>query len=378
MKDAAAASIWGAKAGNGVIVIATKRAKLGKALAISFNANNAIIDAPNLYVFPQMSVASYIGVEQFLFEKGYYNSQDNAIARPALSPVVELLIANRKGEINAQQLQEGLTKLQGIDLRQQYEQHMYKSTSQNTQYALQMQAGGDRYGWSLVAGYDKNKSFDQSQFNRLNLSFDQSYKLHRTLNLQANVKFSNSKSMGGRERYEALFTGTTKMPLYTALRDENGNALAVTQTYSTRALAALSPGFLDWNYYLADEHMHNTKQQNINDLVMRGVVGFTPLPSLTFQITYQYQKQLKYNQTESNTESYRVRNMVNRYTDLTTLQRNLPLGSIRDMQNEQLEGHQLRTQASYNLTLGHHQLEVMAAGELKKQTQIFPKLHCSA
>lgn len=366
LKDAAAASIWGAKAGNGVIVITTRQAKLGQPLSLSFNASSSSVNAPNLYAFPQMSVAGYIGVEQFLFEKGYYNSQENATSKPALSPVVELLIAKRKGEISEQALQENLTKLQGIDLRQQYEQYMYSKTSQNTQYALQMQAGGDRYGWSLTSGYDSNNSYDGAQFNRLNLSFNQKYKLHPMLSLQTNVRFTNSKSLGGKAHYESLSTGTAKMPLYTALRDEAGNALPVTQTYSTRALAALPSGFLDWNYYLADEHLYNTRQQNINDFILRGVVGFTPLPSLSLQFTYQYQKQLTNNRTESRPQSYRVRNMVNRYTDLTTLQRNFPLGSIRDLQDEQLQGHQLRAQAGYNATIAEHQLSVMVAGELKK------------
>ena len=366
LKDAAAASIWGAKAGNGVIVITTKQAKLGQPLSVSFNANSTAVNAPNLYAFPQMSVADYIGVEQFLFDKGYYNSQENSTNKPVLSPVVELLIAKRNGQINEQQLQVSLAKLQGIDLRQQYEQYMYSKTSQNRQYALQLQGGGDRYGWSLLSGYDRNNSFDGAQYSRLNLSFDQKYQLHQMLNLQTNVRFSHSKAVGGRERYEALSTGTTKMPLYTALRDEAGNALAVPQIYSTRALATLPSGFLDWNYYLADEYLYNSKQQNINDLVLRSILVFTPLQSLNLQLTYQYQKQLKNNQTESSTESFRVRNLVNHYTDLATLQRNFPLGSIRDLQNEQLEGHQLRAQAGYNRTMGDHQLSVMMAGELKK------------
>ncbi len=371
LKDAAAASIWGAKAGNGVIVITTKHAKFGKELAVSFSANSTIADAPNLYAFPQMTVTEYIGVEEFLFQKGYYNTQENATSNPVLTPVVELFIARRKGEITEQQLASQLERLKAIDLRQQYQQHMYKQNSHNRQYVIQMQAGGDKYAWSINAGYDYNDSYNYAEFNRLNLSFDQQYKLHPKLNLITNIKYTHSQTNSGRENYMTLTTGNSKMPLYTALRDEQGNALAIPQNYSERALAAMPAGFLDWNYYLADEHLYRSNTQGINDLVMRSIIKYSPLSGLNFQLTYQYQRQLKNNQNDNSPESYRVRDFVNRYTDINTLTRNFPLGSLRNIQEEDLIGHQLRTQVAYNKHFGNHQIDVMLAGELKRNRTFF-------
>ena len=48
LKDATAASIWGVRAGNGVIVITTKKAKRNQPPAISFNSNMTLIQKPDM------------------------------------------------------------------------------------------------------------------------------------------------------------------------------------------------------------------------------------------------------------------------------------------------------------------------------------------
>src|SRR5690606_28363663 len=53
LKDASAASIWGARSGNGVIVITTKSGKAGQPAEIGLTANVTVGDKPNLYYHPQ-------------------------------------------------------------------------------------------------------------------------------------------------------------------------------------------------------------------------------------------------------------------------------------------------------------------------------------
>lgn len=49
LKDAAAASIWGARAGNGVIVITTKKGKRGQPLKVNFTSNFTLGERPDLF-----------------------------------------------------------------------------------------------------------------------------------------------------------------------------------------------------------------------------------------------------------------------------------------------------------------------------------------
>lgn len=59
LRDASAASICDAGAGNGVIVI-TRRAKFSKRLSLSFSSNVMIRDKPALFKLPQIAPADYI------------------------------------------------------------------------------------------------------------------------------------------------------------------------------------------------------------------------------------------------------------------------------------------------------------------------------
>jgi TonB-dependent SusC/RagA subfamily outer membrane receptor len=78
LKDAAAASIWGSRAGNGVIVITTKKGAFKQSSRVSMNANLTIGNKPDLFYQPQMSVADFIEIEKQLFGKGFYNAALNS------------------------------------------------------------------------------------------------------------------------------------------------------------------------------------------------------------------------------------------------------------------------------------------------------------
>lgn len=92
LKDAAAAAIWGTRAGNGVIVITTKKGHYNQPMTVEFSSNMTLTNKPDLGYTKPISASDYIDVEQMLYNKGFYNSAISSITKPALSPVVELLI----------------------------------------------------------------------------------------------------------------------------------------------------------------------------------------------------------------------------------------------------------------------------------------------
>ena len=91
LKDAAAASIWGAKAGNGVIVITTKKGSYNQPISVEVAANMTIGEKPNLFYNKQISSGDFIDAETFLFNNKYRFSDTSASSRPVFSPVYEIL-----------------------------------------------------------------------------------------------------------------------------------------------------------------------------------------------------------------------------------------------------------------------------------------------
>lgn len=99
LKDAAAASIWGSRAGNGVIVITTKKGQFNTPVKVEFNANIFIAEKPDLFAAKNfISSSDFIDVEQFLFDKKYRFS-DTLLSPIPFSPVYEILFKKESGNL---------------------------------------------------------------------------------------------------------------------------------------------------------------------------------------------------------------------------------------------------------------------------------------
>src|SRR6185312_9924022 len=126
LKDAAAASIWGARAGNGVIVITTKKGKFNQKLRVQFSTSFITTEKPDILSLPEISSSDAIDMEQFLFNKGYFNSTVNRAYRP-LTPAVEVFLAKKRGLITAADSAQQIDALKNVNSREQYNKYFYKA-----------------------------------------------------------------------------------------------------------------------------------------------------------------------------------------------------------------------------------------------------------
>ncbi|MET0394432.1 MAG: carboxypeptidase-like regulatory domain-containing protein, partial [Chitinophagaceae bacterium] len=116
LKDAAAASIWGVRSGNGVIVITTKSGRINQKPKVSFNSNVTVSSSPDMYYRPVINTSDYIDMELFLYSKGYFNAR---ITNPyqSISPTVEILARRKAGLISSADSASQIDKLRGYDVR---------------------------------------------------------------------------------------------------------------------------------------------------------------------------------------------------------------------------------------------------------------------
>lgn len=112
LKDAAATSVWGARAGNGVIVITLKNRNKQEGTAVDFSSNLTITAKPDLMYLPKMSSAEFIDVEKMLFDKGFYNTILNGTNsnRGIVSPVVDGLYDLSKGLVSQEEMDAHIEK----------------------------------------------------------------------------------------------------------------------------------------------------------------------------------------------------------------------------------------------------------------------------
>lgn len=367
LKDAAATSIWGARAGNGVIVITTKTGKFNQPLTIDFNLNSTIISKPDLNYIRQISSADFIGVEEFLYGNGKYEDQINSASKPGLTPLIELLIRKDKGQLSEEAYNLAKANLRLIDSRNQYSKYIYKQ-GLNQQYALALKGGSTNHTWNIATGYDDNSSTLDEKYNRVNLRFQNTLRPIRNLELAAGIFYTQSKSSSGRPAYGEIRSGSDLYP-YARFADEQGNPLSIMKNRRVGYLDTLGNGrLMDWKYYPLEDYKNVINTLSTNDIVLNAGVNYRLINGLSADVKYQYERQQTKGRNLSNINSYFARNLVNTYTQIDAdnlVSYKVPKGGILDLSDNLLQTHNLRGQLNYNGQWGNHQVSAIAGGELR-------------
>ena len=365
LKDASAASIWGVRSGNGVIVITTKKGKAGQAPKISFNTNITVGNRPNLYYQPTLDANNYIAIESFLFSKGYYNSRINN-AYQSLSPVVDILAKRRAGLISSADSSAQIGALQGIDVRNDLSKYFYRPAV-SQQYALTVSGGSVSNQYFLMAGYDKNISNQKGYANdRININAKNNFQLiPNKLELSANLAFTSSTS----DIAFAAFNNS--YPIYQKLVDANGKAVTVYNNYRKSWLDTIGQGqLLDWTNRPYDELGYANNHIRLTDYRMGVTIKYKITKKLDLNLLYQYQDGRTNQDNAQGQNTYFTRDIINRYTQVDYIAknpvRNAPLGTILDNTISSYSANSARAIANYNSILGKHgQVTVLAGTEIK-------------
>ncbi|NQD69982.1 SusC/RagA family TonB-linked outer membrane protein [Sphingobacterium shayense] len=369
LKDAAAASIWGAKAGNGVLVITTKRGRYNSPWSFSLVANTSITERPDLFYLPQISSKEFIDVERFLFEKGVFNSTlNNSSSRPPVTPVVELLNRHSKSEISDAELEAQLDELSKVDLRDQLTNYFYR-IGVNQQYSTTLSGGGEKYSALVSLGYDQNNHTSVgSDFSRLNLNIQNSFRPLSKLQLNVGVKFSSLSTGNNQISNLQMLNGRNLYP-YARLVDDSGQALAVEKDYRSLYLDEVEQRgtLLDWRYRPYEELKLNDHRISTNNILFNGRVGYDLLKGLTAELYYQYEYQPTTDRQHFSPDSYYARNMINRFTQITDDEviRPVPPGGVLDRNLSYLTAHSVRGQLNFNRSWKQNSLIAIGGMEVR-------------
>lgn len=364
LKDAAAASIWGTKAGNGVIVITTKKGQFNQPINIDFNANITSINRPNLNYLKEISSSDFIEIEKMLFSEGFYQNQIDAWDKPALTPVIELLI---RGDEDAEAL---INSFKQIDIRDEYQKYMYR-TAVNQQYSFNLSGGSNNMSWLFSSGHDRNVSAVNDKYKRYNLRYNSTYRPNDNLAISTAIYYTQSGSKSGRPAYGSISTSTGKLYPYAKFADINGNPLSVMkglrQTYID---APENDALLDWNYYPLEDYKHVERKSNIQDIVLNFGLNYNITDNIGLDVKYQYERQSNTDIALYGEESYFSRDLANKFSSINqntgALVNNIPKGAVRDNSEGLLEVQQIRGQLNYNKLWKVHRISAIAGAEIRQ------------
>lgn len=373
LKDAAAASIWGAKAGNGVIVITTKKGKRNQPTKVNAVSNITLGQKQDLYYQPRMSVSDFIEVENFLFEKGYFNTAENSLNHAPLTPVVESLINRRDGLISGEEHDRFISSLQNIDIRDGLDRHMYR-TQINQQHLISLTGGSENQQFHLSAGLDKERrSVRGNDAQRISLNANNSYRLLKDrLQVNAALSFIETRKNDANQLANDITRRTDNTSVvypYAQLADENGQALALIKEYRKDFVdGATEMGLLNWSYRPLAEFNKVTNVDKATDYRLNLGMQYKISAALRVDALYQFQKNFDSRHLLYDADSYFARDLINTFTQIAddgTTAYPIPRGAILNFGDSEMTGHNGRLQLNFNKTWKDLQVNAIAGYEIK-------------
>jgi TonB-linked SusC/RagA family outer membrane protein len=370
LKDAAAASIWGVKSGNGVIVITSKRGLRNQKTLIEFNSNVTVGEKPNLrYNSNFLNSSDFINYEQALFSKGYYDD-DLSAGYIAVSPVVSILDKQRTGLISSADAASQTNALRNIDVRNDLSKYLYRP-SVNQQYSLNLKGGSANSDYFFSVGYDNNKSNEVGNLNdRLSISSNYNFYPVKNITVSAGINYVQT-STAANSSLANINGGNSKSGLYpyAQLAGSKGNALPLVKDYASSFVDTAGNGrYYDWKYRPLDElNSADNKSASTDNRINFGI-KYDFIKGFNAELKYQYERQHVSGNNYLSDQTYYTRDLVNQFTQgypSATLTYPIPQGGILQQSSNNLYSNRGRFQLNYNKKFNsNHELNVIAGAEI--------------
>lgn len=368
LKDAASASIWGARAGNGVLVITTKKGRFDQPFQLSATSNVNIQEKRDLFYQPQVASTDYIDIEKMLFSDGVYDSKlSNTRTWPVVTPVVDILDAQRRGLLTEAEARAKINALRGVDLRDELTRYFYREAIMQ-QYALSLRGGSNRVNTLFSAGFDRNLQSERGNgYTRTTIRNQTSLRPDDKLTMDIGIAYSASNRQSNSPGTITMGTGQGIYP-YAALVDENGRSAIIPRDRRAGYADTVGAGrLLDWHYRPYEELTLGDNTSKSKNLLFSFSARYQWNAYLSTEIRGQYENQWTYAQQLQDEHSYYVRNLINTFTQPSgsNVIRPVPLGSILDGSRSNLQAHGFRGQTNYRRDWSIHSIAAIAGGEIR-------------
>ncbi|MEG2277690.1 MAG: SusC/RagA family TonB-linked outer membrane protein, partial [Odoribacter sp.] len=368
LKDATAASIYGARSANGVIVITTRNGSQGPT-RVNYNGSIKLQGLPDRGYSNKMSSAELVDFQQMLF-KTFPNLPRND-ANKFQNDVQLLLMDNKAGLISTDEMEQKLNEFRNRDRYDQVVDEFLRKRSIVTQHNLSFNGGTDIYKYSLSANYTGTAPYEREQMqNRVGFNLKNSFNFFKWLKVDAGILGSQTSS-----DYDNGVTGmnllNSGIASYYMLKDENGNPA---QMYGEKSQAEIERlkkmGLMDETYRPVDEmasRHYNAKSRYLN---LNLAATFKIIDGLTVDLRYQTENTTGYTKQYDTKDALEVKSMINNAAALQddgNLKYNIPVGGQIFQTNADNHSYTMRAQANYNKTFQEkHDLQVLVGAERRK------------
>ncbi|WP_299671849.1 SusC/RagA family TonB-linked outer membrane protein [uncultured Polaribacter sp.] len=370
LKDAAAASIWGLRAANGVIVIVTKKGSKNQKPVVEFSTRYSITPQDDLHDLKLASTPGFLDLERHFAENGWRNLPFG-FSLPPLSEGLETFLRLEANQITEAEANAVENRLSTIDNRNEFED-LFMSDETWTQYNLSANGGGEYNRYRASFTYNRNESMGSYKEN------DQDELI---ANIQNSISISPKLTFNGSVNYvktaikpnSMSFNDYNNIDQYQSILDANGNFVvqpqSLFQPYKEERVALGYP--YNWDYNLKQEFDHKNNKTKNTQLRLQTSLKYDITDFLSVEGLYQYEWSDSQTTNLFNESTYRVRNITNVYTtiDNGNVVSAIPKGSIVDERSLNSESQTGRFQLNYDQSFNSklHQVTAIAGYEIRKE-----------
>lgn len=374
LKDAAAASIYGVRAANGVIVVTTKKGSVTGIPRINFSVNSAFSGKPDLGYLKTMNSSQVIAYQEELVSKNILNANNiatNLYSYATYYPgeVAAAAIKLKNGQIGQQEYDNLVTPLKSIDNRSQIQQYLLRPMS-SQQYNLSISNGTENNNYFYSASFANENPYTRGENGkRLTLNLNNNWKLFKIATLSTSIRgtfFRNKQNgIGVSQIYDS---GSSTLLPYQLLADSQGNGIAYDRL-TPGFVNSLGSGYQDWNYnYLQELNETDRVLRNNNySAVINLEVPF--YKGLKGSVMYANERSFGNNRVFNGEASYANRSLLNRFTPIGSNKNSIGInkGGIYNIINTDVNNYTVRGQLSYDALLDQkHDISVIAGSEIRQ------------
>jgi TonB-linked SusC/RagA family outer membrane protein len=385
LRDAAAASIYGVRASNGVIVVETRRGRSGKPV-FNVRATQAFQPKPDFGYLKYAPASEFVQLQKenfdiaktsfLLFDWGYYK----------MDPVQEIMFGTTQLSVSNPLLTQAqanakLAALGSYDNLKDYERLFYQNR-QTTNLNVDVSGGNDRSTYMMGVNYIGETPVNRRSENKqIILNLANTFKFTDWLKFDFRGTYLNFKDVSGNTpAYSDFFP-------YERLTDENGKALPVSldpgRDYLSRVItkqkneALMAAGLYDQFYYPYKELYGNTNTTKGSSTRFQGRFNVRIANWLNVDLGGNYENQQSILDELHTEDAYDTRVMISNMAmkDPVTGQAlfpNMPKGNILEKTNQRITNYTARLQLNLSHRFGDHDISGILGLERKQTlTQLY-------
>ncbi|MCG8580514.1 MAG: SusC/RagA family TonB-linked outer membrane protein, partial [Bacteroidales bacterium] len=311
LKDAAAASIWGARASNGVIVIESKSGKVDAKTSTEFSYSQSISEHPDLYKLPYAPSSSLLAFEKHIASNGLRNLPPVNMFWRAINQGLDTHLKVKNG-VMEQELADGiLFRLGQIDSRDEFTK-LFLQRAIRHQYNVNVSGGGEKSSYFSSVNYDKTSSVVKGNSNdRLITNLRLAHRFNKILSINGGIQASRLQYNNN----EIEIDNIADLPQYQIIIGDDGAFIPQpTGVYQGTKDHFVAKGYPEnWDYNMYQEYLNDNKRRTkVDDLRINAGLSVDIFEGVRFKGKVLYSCSNEHTRNVFVEDSYYVRDWRNK------------------------------------------------------------------